>query len=96
MQVIVIILLLVSLVMGSNSAPVSSENSDKASVQQSEVLRDLFEYTNKLKAQGLIKETPEQKGKYFFDLYPAKCVLYRVYHFFFILVHNLIIPTLIV
>lgn len=68
MQVFVIILLLVSLVMYSSSAPVSSINSDKISIQQSEVLRDLFEYTNKLKAQGLIEETPEQKGKYFFDL----------------------------
>lgn len=67
MQVFLIILLLVSLVMGSNSAPVSTENSDRVSVQQSDVLRDLFEYTNKLKAQGLIKETPEQKGEYFFD-----------------------------
>lgn len=68
MQVLVIILLLVSLVMESSSAPVSTENTDNVSIQQSEVLRDLFEYTNKLKAQGLIKETPEQSGNYSFNL----------------------------
>lgn len=65
MQVLVIIMLIMSLVISSSTAPVGS--SDTISIQQSEVLSDLFEYTNILKTQGLIKETPEQKGKFFFD-----------------------------